>query len=63
MLVRQAIEEVRQLEQSIAVSIMAYMSPGTVGRPLYLIPHGVLCSLLETGFSVPQIASILSVSI
>ena len=67
LLVAQAIEEVRQLEQSTAVSVTAYMSPvvcdGTVGRPQYLIPQDVLGSLLETGFSVPQIASILSVSI
>ena len=59
MLVAQAIKEVRQLEQSTAVSVTAYMSPvvcdGTVGRPQYLIPQDILGSLLETGFSVPQI--------
>ena len=67
MLVARAIEELRQLEQRTAVSVTAYMSPvvcdGTVGRPQYLIPQDVLGSLLETGFSVPQIANILSVSI
>ena len=67
MRVAQAIEEVRQLEQSTAVSVTAYMSPvvcdGTVGKLQYLIPQDVLGSLLETGFSLPQIASILSVSI
>ena len=50
LLVAQAIEEVRQLEQSTAVSVTAYMSPvvcdGTVGRPQYLIPQDVLGSLL-----------------
>ena len=67
MLVAQTIEEVRQLQQSIAVSVTGYMSPVVsdriVGRSQYIIPQDVLGSLLEIGFSVPQIASILSASI
>lgn len=69
MLTGQAIDEVQHLQEqtSTAVSATVYSTPlvcsATVGRPQYLIPRSILVSLVDTGFSVPQISRILSVSI
>ena len=69
-LVGHAIEEVQQLleEVSMTISATAYTSPvvhevGVLGRPRYLVPQCLLESLIESGFSVPQIADILFISV
>lgn len=67
-LVGQAIEEVQQLEEvSRDLPNSVYTSPvehlGVIGRPRYFIPSHMLESLINMGFSVPQIASILFVSV
>lgn len=62
-----AIEEVQCVIQSAQLIISCYSSPllrdGTVGRPRYDIPGGTLKFLIESGFTVPQIADVLYVSV
>ena len=62
-----AIEEVQIHFQSSHVSLSCYTSPllhdGSVGRPRYDIPVGTLEFVVDSGFTVPQIANILCVSV
>ena len=54
--------ESRQQYRSQQVGLLA-VSVGCVGRPRFDIPNDILSCLIENGFSVPQIAELLGVSV
>jgi hypothetical protein len=66
-LVGEAVGELGYFEELSGGANQSFMSPvkyeGIVGRPCYFIPQGMLENLVNTGFTVPQIADILCVSV